>query len=203
VVISAKLRPFYYRFANPVGERLAALGISPNFLSFSGLVLAIITALWIVFTKDFLIAGILLIVIALIDVIDGTLARVSRKVTKFGSYLDAMLDRYVEGIILFAVAYSTGFWILAFIVLCGAVCTSYAKARAAIEIRINNVDWPEFFERAERGSIFILGLILQGLIKSDIYYQNFIFWALVILAIVSHITVIQRMIRAKNLMRGE
>jgi phosphatidylglycerophosphate synthase len=193
MISSARFRPFYYRFTDPLGKKLAAWGISPNHITLASPFLALISALWIILTKDFLIGGILVLVTDLFDSIDGAVARASQKVTKFGSYLDAMMDRYVDSIILFAVAFSTGYWLLSFIVLFGSLGTSYAKARVAMEVKIDNLNWPQFFERTERCTVLIAGLILQGVFKN----QNIIFWALIILAVGTNITVIQRIFRGK------
>src|SRR3989338_6851038 len=45
----------------------------------------------------------------------------------------------------------TGYWILSMIVLAGALIVSYAKARAAMEVAISNLEWPDLMERGERG----------------------------------------------------
>jgi phosphatidylglycerophosphate synthase len=201
MVIVGKFRLAINTFFLSAGGKLAELGIRPNQLTFAGFILSILAALWIILTKDYLIAGFLLILLALIDFLDGSVARASGKVTKFGSYLDGMLDRYVDGVILFAIAYSTGYWMLSFVVLFGTICTSYAKARAAIEVRIENAPWPDLVERLERGLIIIFALILQGIFKIEIYYQNFIFWGLIILAITTNITVVQRMFRAREIIK--
>ena len=57
-----------------------------------------------------------------------------------------------------AIAWVHDAWPAALLVVSGSFLTSYNKARAAMEIAIDNADWPDLFERLER-VIFIVALL--------------------------------------------
>ena len=97
------------------------------------------------------------------DLLDGPLARISNRVTKFGAFLDSSLDRYSDFFLFGGLALhyahqgQTGAFLLVMGALAGAFVTSYAKARAENFIGECKAG---FFERAER----IAGLALGSLI---------------------------------------
>lgn len=101
-----------------------------------------------------------------LDVIDGTVARVTKRTTPFGGYLDSVLDRVVDLSFLFGVGLGlntpTTWWVVGACAV-GAVGTSYAKARAYEEIRTPAAFWRGGFERGERTVLIGLGGLTQGL----------------------------------------
>src|SRR6187397_696143 len=71
---------------------LASLGIPPNVLTTTGVVINM--ACGVLFGMgNFLGAGVVLIVANLFDMLDGNVARMSGRVTKYGTFLDSTLDR--------------------------------------------------------------------------------------------------------------
>jgi CDP-diacylglycerol--glycerol-3-phosphate 3-phosphatidyltransferase/archaetidylinositol phosphate synthase len=110
-----------------------------------------------------------------------------------------MTDRYFEIFVVIAVAYVTGYWILSSLLILGVYSISYAKARAAMEIKIENNEWPDFLERTERDVIFVIGLFLSQIFPVKIFGSNIFWWTLVLLVIGTQLTVIQRVLRAKRL----
>ncbi len=132
----AGLRSILTRFAgDPVARLLARLGLTPNAVTLLGLLLSGATA-YLIFSERLLAAGLLLIVSALFDHLDGALARLSGRVTAFGAFLDSVVDRLTEAIVLFGVLLlalgqdSTILAILAFLSLVFSMMVSYARARA-------------------------------------------------------------------------
>ena len=112
-------------------------------------------------------------------------------------YLDAIVDRYQELIVLVAIGWVTGLWVLALLAFSGAMITSYAKARAAIEIPVENAAWPDAFERLERIILLCALLILAGLTG----VEQAMAWSLAIYAVLCHATALQRVLRAVRLLR--
>jgi len=143
-----------------------------------------------------------MLLVGCLDALDGAVARASKRVTKFGAYLDAMCDRYVESIVVLSVAAVTGYWVLSMIVLIGSLLVSYAKARAAIEVAVTNVEWPDLMERTERDILFLVGLALSDLVAWRPLGQDLFWWTLVLLAAFVHLTVLQRMVRARRFIRS-
>jgi phosphatidylglycerophosphate synthase len=134
-----------------------------------------------------------------LDVLDGAVARASGRVTKFGAYLDAICDRYVDAMVVLAAARVTGYWTLSLITLAGTLLVSYAKARAAMEVAVSNLEWPDLMERGERSAMFLGGLLASVLIPWQPLGRDLFWWTLLLLAILTHLTVAQRVLRARKL----
>lgn len=132
------------------------------------------------------------------DSLDGAVARLRGESSAFGGYLDAVVDRYQELIAIGVLAYVHDAWAAAYFAFSGAVLTSYMKARAAIERPVDNVAWPDFFERQERIFFICLALVCQSLFGAA---HDLIPAALWILAALTHATAVQRFLRARSLLR--
>ena len=132
------------------------------------------------------------------DSLDGAVARLRRESSAFGGYLDAVVDRYQEMIALAALAYVSDAWAAGYFAISGAFLTSYMKARAAMETKVDNVAWPDLFERQERIVFICLALVCQSLFGGSF---DLIPWALWLLAILTHATALQRFLRARRLLK--
>ena len=195
------LTPYKARFrhaAEGVARVFIQLGFSPNGLTLFGLFLGWLTCLFFVWTRNAVLFGILMIFWGLFDAVDGAAARLTNRVTKFGSYLDAMCDRLFETAAALTVAYVSGHWVLSFGLAVGAILISYAKARAAMEVEVSNTEWPDFMERTERDVIFVIGIILWGFFPGSFFGKDLLFWVLVGLNLAVYGTLVQRIFRAKR-----
>jgi CDP-diacylglycerol--glycerol-3-phosphate 3-phosphatidyltransferase len=122
----------------PFLSGLHKLGVTPNQVTITGTVLNGGVGVLVVF--DHLIyAGILMLVAGLFDMLDGSLARLTKKVTQFGAFLDSSLDRVSEGMVLAAIAYFLAIKggqrgaidaALVVLALLGSMMVSYTRARA-------------------------------------------------------------------------
>ncbi|MCX7966285.1 MAG: CDP-alcohol phosphatidyltransferase family protein [Syntrophorhabdaceae bacterium] len=159
--------------------------INPNVLTVFGLVFAYLSCLYIAIGHN-IIAGISLLISGFFDLLDGALARVSKKVTPFGGFLDSVLDRYSDMFILYGVAIfflkrGEIFWcLITLIAIIGVAIIPYAKARAeAASIKCNT----GILERPERVIILLIGM-----------FFNILHYVIFVMAVLSHITVIQRIL---------
>ena len=111
-----KKREKFSGFSVKVGVAFSKLGLSPNQWTLVTLVPALV-AVWLLVGEQFLWAAVLFIIAAFIDLIDGSVARVTGRVTKFGAYLDTIVDRYVEFLIVFGLLFASlpGFYLPAFV----------------------------------------------------------------------------------------
>ena len=183
--------PLWERMAQP----LVRAGLTPNQVTAMGLGLIILTSAAYVIHQNALIFGITLIVAFAFDALDGAVARQREMTSKLGGYFDAMVDRYQELIVLGAIAWVADLWALALLAFSGAVITSYAKARTAIEIPIKNEAWPDLFERLER-IIFLCAL----LIAAGVFGWSWLMpVGLGIYALLCHFTALQRAYRAAQM----
>lgn len=92
-----------FRFANAV----ASLNISPNQITLIGLFLVGFNCLLFVYHRSPFLFGTSLIAAYLFDTLDGVVARAQGSSSKFGGYLDAVVDRYQEIMTYFVIGFVT------------------------------------------------------------------------------------------------
>src|SRR4029078_3575194 len=152
------------RIIDAIVRWLAIGHINPNILTVIGVALNVGCGL-LFGTGHFFGAGICLIVAHLFDMLDGQVARLSGRVTRFGGFLDSSLDRLSDmvvfvGLMVFYArdlpAHSTLNVFLAGSGLMGSVMVSYASARAESLIPKCDVG---FLRRPERVVLFIIGAL--------------------------------------------
>lgn len=190
------------RWLDPLARRAVALGITPNAITLTVPVLVLLLCLWFVRTRLTLPFCVLVAAAGFLDGFDGAVARAGNRASAFGAYLDAMMDRYVEAMIAIAAAVVTGHWLLCTVVLAGGLMISYAKARAAMEVSVSNLEWPDLAERAERGAVFLIGLAAGAVVPWRPMGRDLFWWTLLVLAALIHFTVVQRMLRARGYIVG-
>jgi archaetidylinositol phosphate synthase len=178
--------------AHFLARGLAKSGISPNAITAIGLALVAAAAAAYPFHRNSLVFGVWIALAFSFDALDGAVARLTGKSSKFGGYLDAIVDRYQELAVLAAIAWVHDAWPHALLVVSGSFLTSYNKARAAMEIAVDNGDWPDLVERLER-IIFVCGLLVIGH-----WAPGAIPWGLVALGVLAHVTAVQRFFRART-----
>jgi CDP-diacylglycerol--glycerol-3-phosphate 3-phosphatidyltransferase len=172
---------------------LALSKISPNTLTFIGLLINVIAAFFFGYARAdnyirmFLYAGLVIIGAGLFDMVDGRVARQTNQVSVFGAFFDSVLDRYSDVALFFGllVFYARGnryFYVfLVAFVMTASLMVSYTRARAEALIGSCKVG---FMERPERVVLIILGALFE---RWDAMPA-----ALWVLAVFSTITVIHR-----------
>jgi CDP-diacylglycerol--glycerol-3-phosphate 3-phosphatidyltransferase len=162
---------------------LSKKGINPNILTLVGLSFSFLASISIIFEKIIL-AGFINLIAGGFDILDGAAARIFKKVTPFGKFLDSVVDRYSDTficlglMIYFSLHRETSNLVLTGVVLLGCILIPYTKAKAETLIGKCNIG---IMERPERVILLSLGLIF-----------NMITPVLWLLAILCHITVFQR-----------
>lgn len=194
-LIKTRIDPIWEAMSTP----LVKAGLTPNQVTFAGLVLICIASLAYLWHGSPLWFGLSLAVAFAFDALDGAVARRRDMRSMAGGYFDAMVDRYQELIVLAALAYMHDLWALALFAFSGGVLISYAKARTAIEIPVNNDTWPDLFERMERIVFLCVMLVLAGALSS--WSEMIIGWGLAIYGALSHLTALQRARRATAMLR--
>ncbi|MGD8545384.1 MAG: archaetidylinositol phosphate synthase [Candidatus Bathyarchaeota archaeon] len=172
-------------------EVAISMGLTPNIVSGLGIVLAFLSALtyisWQIHTFYILLATFLLLLSGFCDALDGVMARLHFRTTAFGGFLDSMLDRYADAAVYSGIIFS-GLsdlsWGLA--ALIGSLLVSYSRARAeAAGIKIESIG---LVERAER----IIILSVASIIAAFWLPKETMSSAIILLAILSNLTVLQR-----------
>ncbi len=216
-----------YQWVDPAVRWGIKIGVTPNHITFAGLFINIIATVILIYGAEtghrndhntVGLAGIVILLAGLMDMIDGRMARVGNMSSKYGALYDSVIDRYSEMLMFLGICYylvAHGYLlssIFAFIAMIGSVMVSYTRARAeGLGLKMADVG---FMQRPERILIIGMSAILCG-IMSEILGQEFkitfpgfsfplieniTFFSLpiFILAIMANITAINRLIHAKK-----
>lgn len=186
------------RIINSMVRGLASAGISPNLLTTVGVTINI--GCGVLFgVGEFFWAGIVLIVANLFDMLDGNVARLSGRVTKFGSFLDSSLDRISDmgcflGVMMFYAGNSPQHSIvnvfLGGVGMIASVMVSYTTARSeGLGVKAN----VGFLQRPERVVLFIIGALSTWDWNSTSFWANRMPQVLWVLAVGSVWTLLHRM----------
>ena len=176
-----------------IGNNFGSLGLSPTFWSMTAFAFAILSSIFfglsnflseqgIVFPSQ-IFASIMLLISGFFDIVDGSVARVSKRSTSRGAFLDSNFDKISEALIFIGIAIGgLSSPILAMIALSTSILVSYIRARAeSLGIELKGIG---IGERAER----LLILSICGLIPISGSIQ----WGIIIIIILSSFSFIQR-----------
>jgi len=187
------------RIIGAIVKGLAAAGIPPNVLTTIGVTINLGCGVLFGF-GEFFWAGIVLIVANLFDMLDGGVARLTGRVTKYGSFLDSTLDRLSDmgsflGIMVFYARitdqHSTLNVFLAGVGMVASVLVSYTTARSeGLGVRANI----GFLQRPERMVLLMIGALSTWDWNSTGFFVNRMPQVLWVLAIGSLWTLVQRII---------
>jgi len=165
------------------------IGITPNLASAIGILTAIASASMYVspqlYPFNLVAASFFLLVSGFFDALDGVIARLYGRVTVFGGFLDSMLDRYADALVLTGIllgGFADVSWGL--LALMGSLLVSYSRARAeAAGVKMETIG---LAERAERTFILVIASLLT------LIWNYALWWSIILLAILTNLTVLQR-----------
>lgn len=176
-----------------IGNNFGSLGLSPTYWSMIAFAFAILSSIFFGLSNFLseqgigfpsqIIASIMLLISGFFDIVDGSVARVSKKATSRGAFLDSNFDKISEALIFIGIAIGgLSSPILAMIALSTSILVSYLRARAeSLGIELKGVG---IGERAER----LLILSICGFIPISGSIQ----WGIIIIIILSSFSFIQR-----------
>jgi CDP-diacylglycerol--glycerol-3-phosphate 3-phosphatidyltransferase len=188
------IEPITGRILNRIAAILAFFHLTPNILTITGVFLNGIVA-YVLLEGRFFWGGWLYLLVSMTDLLDGILARQKNMATPFGAFLDSVMDRFGDAIIFtgllvhYALVRNVPCVILTVAALCGAMITSYTRARAEVLIPKCKVG---FMERPERVFLLAIGLIF-----------NRVPICLLLMAITSLITIIDRIVFTKKALEAK
>lgn len=180
-----------------LGRLVVKLHLSANVITWIGLLLVIASCLVFLVTRNTWLFVVALGSSFTADALDGSVARLTGTSSKDGAYLDAVLDRYQEIVVFFTIAYVKGYWPLCFAAMSGSLLISYHKARAGMEVPVANTNWPDLLERTERILLLLAGLLLEAIFPD----KDLLWHGLLLFAILTHITAVQRFLRGRRIVR--
>ena len=174
-----------------IGILFSSMGFSPNALTLIGFIIAIIASIFFglnslqieVLLNSSIIGSIMLLISGFFDVIDGSVAKITKKSSKKGAFLDSTLDKISETIIFLGIAIGQlANPILCLIAVSSSLLVSYTRSRAeTLGVNLSGVG---FGERAER----LLVLAIMGFFP----FSHSLEYGVIIVIVISIITVIQR-----------
>jgi len=177
------LRKLFKGVIDPVAKFLLRIGLKPNMITYLGLILTTVAS-GLVITNHITWAGIVLLIGAPLDVVDGSMARLLGHSSSYGAFIDSVTDRYSELVLLggllihYVLLSNLTACILVFLAAAGSVMVSYTKARAealGFSAKIG------LLTRVERLIVLVVCLIL-----------NIPMVALWIIAVLANVTALQR-----------
>ena len=186
-ILPERVKQWYLKLIQPVVNFFIKLELNPNFFTTIGFLLTIGAA--VLFATGYLrTAGAIVLLAGTFDIIDGKVARLSNRVTKFGALYDSTLDRYSEVIMFFGLAFyfvRADMFLTSVAVsfaLGGSVMVSYVRARAealGFHCKVGIMQRPERVVYIGFGAIFHLKVLI---------------FAIMLIAVFANITAIQRIV---------
>ena len=188
----------------PPARLLLKVHVSPDAVTVVGTIGAVSCAVFFIARGSFVWGVVGIILFALADLLDGTMARMAGTQGPWGNFLDASLDRVADGAIFGAVAFwgatQNQPWLVAgaLIALVMGQVTSYTKARAEAVGATANVG---IVERAERLIVILAALLVVGIAGSD--FDWILMAAVWLLAALGLVTVLQRFVHVRGQLKNQ
>jgi CDP-diacylglycerol--glycerol-3-phosphate 3-phosphatidyltransferase len=185
-VFTSKFQDWVRAQARKLVPLLRVFGLTPNMLTMIGLVITAGSAVLIA-SGHLIEGGLVLVLAALFDILDGAVARVTGKVYRYGAFLDSTTDRYAEGFTYIGLLYyfvvtghKTVEPVLVIAALNGSLLVSYVRARAQ---SLGFVCDGGLLARPERVVLTVIGLLFADKLLLPVLW---------ILALLTNITAVQR-----------
>jgi archaetidylinositol phosphate synthase len=186
------LRPRLVGYLEPVAGAFSRAGITPNQISLLSLLFGILCAYFFA-TGMFPLGSLMLIISAVLDLVDGSVARMTSRTTRFGAVFDWIVDKYVDALVLLGIGLSgvaiisrfypvppmTDFALVAAAII-GSLMNTFIKPVVYAEIG-DPLEGVGFFGRPETFLVLVIG----GL-------SGYIWVAVLIIAVCTNLSALQR-----------
>lgn len=202
----ARLRGIVRRIFDPLAGLLLRLGVSADAVTVVFTLGAVVAALTLLPTGRLLAGAVVLTLLTLGDALDGAVARKAGTSGPWGAFLDSTLDRVADAAIFIGLAFyfqlqvggAAGTWgqVAALACLALGFVVSYARARAG------SLGYDANVGIAERGERLVIAIAVCYLVSWGVAVEVGV-GLLVLLAVASAITVVQRMAVVRRLTRAQ
>ena len=178
------------KMSEPMARLLAKTKVTPNQMTWAAFGIALLSFVSFVLGNN-IIAGLLVQLSSIVDGIDGSLARLKGMTSEFGGFLDSVLDRYADilivlGLTLWSLSHETysGIWLAGLLAITGITCISYTRARISPNHRhLFDKGFKSLASRDIR-----LFLIMLGAVIGQAYF------CLIVIAVLTNVVVFYRLI---------
>ena len=204
------LQQLIYKIINPVVKGLIKMGITPNIITTTGLILNIAAAAVFIYagylakSEAYFYVGLgggVVLFAGLFDMLDGRVARLGNMVSRFGAFYDSVLDRYSElftlfGIFFFLILQGYMAWVI------GSIMVSYVRARAeglGLECKVG------LMQRPERVVLTSLGALFCGIFGDCTAFDPILIFAvpLAVIAVLANVTAFVRVAHCYRLLNDK
>jgi phosphatidylglycerophosphate synthase len=183
--------------SEPLAQLLAKTKITPNQVTWAAFGIALLSFIGFILGLN-IVGGLLVQLSSIVDGVDGSLARRKGITSTFGGFLDSVLDRYADilivlGLTLWSVSHETypGIWLAGFLAMAGTICISYTRARVS-------ADYRHLFAKGVKSLAsrdIRLFLIMFGAIIGQAYF------CLIVIAVLTNLIVFYRLIYLQRYLR--
>ncbi|WXG45607.1 MAG: CDP-alcohol phosphatidyltransferase family protein [Candidatus Atabeyarchaeum deiterrae] len=191
-----RVRGIFRPLVNSIATLFIRLKLTPNMITVFGALLASITP-FLMAKGDYFAFGVTVFLVGLMDGVDGAIARITSKTTQWGGFLDSMLDRYGDAIIVLSYIFNpittplggtivlgVQFRIWVCIGMVGSLMVSYTRAKSeATGVKKSDIG---VAARSER----LLIVSITGIL--GIVYEYIMIYGLIIVAILANFTALHR-----------
>jgi CDP-diacylglycerol--glycerol-3-phosphate 3-phosphatidyltransferase len=189
------MRPFASKVIEPLADFFVRYEVSPDTISIASLICAVFAGLCFYYSPAsrelVLLAGILVILNSIFDALDGVIARKSNRATPRGDFLDHVIDRYSDVFIICSIFFA-GYvhWQIGVAAIVGVLLTSYLGTQAQA-LNLGRY-YGGLMGRADRLVVVMIAAFANSIYPDPIAGLCILGWAVVLIAITSHITAFQR-----------
>jgi len=187
------------RISEPCARLLARTPVTPNQVSVAAFGISILSLACFLLGQN-IAAGLLVQLSSIVDGVDGSLARLKGMTSTFGGFLDSVLDRYADivvvlGLTLWSLANEAypGIWLVGFLAATGTVCVSYSRARIGTN---HQHRFDSGLQSAASRDIRLL-VIAVGAVAGQGYF------CLISIAALTNLTVLYRIAYAERFLKRE
>ncbi len=183
--------------SEPMARVFAKTRITPNQITWAAFGIALLSFVGFVLGYN-IIGGLLVQLSSIVDGVDGDLARLKGMVSEFGGFLDSVLDRYTDilivlGLTLWSVSHETypGIWLASFAAIAGTFGVSYTRARISSNHRY-------LFDKGLKSLAsrdIRLFLIMLGAVTGQVYF------CIIVIAVLTNLVVFYRLIYIHRYLR--
>jgi phosphatidylglycerophosphate synthase len=186
--LRSAINPLKSALAGP----LARANVDPNHVTLAAIPLSL-TAFALGASGHYWLALIPAVPAAMADFLDGAVAQLQGRESPEGNFLEAVIDRMVDGLLLGGLCFA--YPALCMLAVTFSFCISYTKARVGLVVSSDNSDWPGMGDRSDRLALTALAFIGAGF--SHVWGQR----ALMLLVAMGVIGTVQRLRHGLTLVR--
>ncbi len=193
-----QLRDVSDRAIVPFVSVATRLGLSPNAVTTAAFVVAVVASVMLYVAGSdprwYLPAGLLVLLSGLLDVLDGALARETGTASEAGDFLDHVLDRYGDVVILGGLALGVEQYVLGLVAITGVLLTAYLGTQAQA-VGLGRI-YGGLLGRADILVLVGVTSVVATWVRVEVAGLTVVGLLLVFFAVVSHVTALQRFVWA-------